>query len=59
MIAKRIALRCPHCLELSYRSDRFVQAKISFVCNHCREVVLIDRAEASRALARLETTVEG
>jgi hypothetical protein len=59
MTAKRIALRCPHCLEFSYRSDRFVQAKISFVCNHCRELVLIDKAEVSGTLVRLETTVEG
>jgi hypothetical protein len=59
MTTKRIALRCPHCLGFSYRSDRFVQAKLSFVCNHCHEVVLIDRSEAFLTLARLETTVEG
>jgi hypothetical protein len=32
-----------------------VQAKSSFVCNHCSEVVPIDKAGASRTLARLDT----
>ena len=59
MTVERIALRCPHCLKFSYRSAGFVQAKISFVCNHCRDVVLIETAEVSCTLARLETTVEG
>lgn len=59
MDEKRIPLHCPRCLKFSYRPVRFVQAKTSFVCNHCREVVAIDKAEVSRALARLAEAAEG
>ena len=55
MTAKRVPLYCPHCLKSSYRPLRFVQAKSSFVCDHCREVVPIDKAEVSRTLVRLAT----
>jgi hypothetical protein len=55
MIAKRVPLQCPHCLKFSYRPLRFVQAKFSFVCDRCREVVPIDKAEVSRALVRMAT----
>jgi hypothetical protein len=58
MTAKRIPLHCPHCLNSSYRPARFVQAKSYFVCSHCREVVPIDKAEVSRALARLATAAD-
>jgi hypothetical protein len=55
MTAMRVPLHCPHCLKSSYRPLRFVQAKSSFVCDHCREVVPIDKAEVSRTLVRLAT----
>jgi hypothetical protein len=55
MTTIRIPLRCPYCLNFSDRPARFVHAKSSFVCNHCREVVPIDKAEVARTLARLAT----
>jgi len=55
MTAERVPLHYPHCLKSSCRPLRFVQAKSSFVCNYCREVVPIDKAGASRTLARLAT----
>jgi hypothetical protein len=59
MIAKRVSLHCPHCLKSSYRPLRFVQAKSSFVCDHCHEIVPIDKAEVSSTLARPATAAHG
>jgi acetyl-CoA carboxylase beta subunit len=51
-MAKRIALRCPHCQLVSYRPVGFVRAKPHFVCNYCHEIVRIDRHQRTLALAR-------
>jgi acetyl-CoA carboxylase beta subunit len=57
-MSKRIALRCPQCQLVSYRSTGFVRAKIHFVCNYCHEVVRIDRHQRTLALARHESVMD-
>jgi hypothetical protein len=54
MSSHRIHLRCPHCRHASPRPVGFVLARRSFVCNFCREVVMIDEREIAAALARLD-----
>jgi hypothetical protein len=51
-MSERIALRCPHCQMVSYRSAGFVRAKAHFACNYCRELSKIDRQQVMRALAQ-------
>jgi hypothetical protein len=57
-MSQRIALRCPSCLKLSYRSVGFVRAKARFVCNYCHEVGRIDRHQLILALASHDTEVD-
>jgi hypothetical protein len=57
-MSPRLALRCPSCQRVSYRSAGFVRAKAHFVCNFCHEIGKIDRHRLMLALARHEAIVE-
>ncbi len=57
-MSQRIALRCPSCLRVSYRSLGFVKAKSHFVCNCCHEIGKIDRHEVLHALTRWRIVVD-
>jgi hypothetical protein len=59
MSSHRVYLRCPHCRHASARPVGFVLARRTFVCNVCREVVMIDESEIAAALARLDTDDRG
>jgi hypothetical protein len=51
MTTNEIVLRCPYCGGLCKRSVGFVRAKFSFVCDRCREIARIDKADAETVLA--------
>jgi hypothetical protein len=51
-MSEPIALRCPSCQRVSYRSVGFVRAKYHFVCNYCHDIVKIDRHEVLPTLTQ-------
>ncbi len=59
MSSHRIYLCCPHCHNASARPVGFVLARRSFVCNVCREMVMIDEREVAAALAGLDGEERG